>query len=63
MAVVASSFTLEHEQVDGSRWCAEVHQLADGSEQRFYYLLAAGDDAAAIMEERAAALDAAEDEG
>lgn len=63
MIVSSSSFTLEHEQIDGSRWCDERHQMSDGSEQRFYYLLAAGDDAEAIMRERADALNAVEGEG
>ena len=49
MPVLSSSYTLEHEQIDGSRWCLEVHETTRGPRE-FYYLLAAGDDAQAIME-------------
>lgn len=64
MPVTASSYALEHEQADGSRWCRETHQT-DGDPIEFYYLLAPGDDAEAIMNDRAAALnvEAAQNDG
>jgi len=55
-AVASSTCTLEHPQIDGSRWCTEVHVLEGGDTREFYYLLAPGDDADAIMRGRAEAI-------
>jgi hypothetical protein len=55
MPVTNSSFSLEHAQFDGSRWCREVHTVPEGMRE-FHYLLAPGDDALAIMQGRVASV-------
>lgn len=62
MAVTSSSYSLDPEQVDGSRWCREVHTVVDGVRE-LLYLLAPGDDPQSIMQGRVTAVnDALADE-
>ena len=56
MAIVSSTVSLEHAQIDGRRWAREVHTDHLGIQHIFDYLSEVGADTAAILAARAADL-------
>lgn len=45
MTIVSSTFTIdEHTQIDGRRWCLELHTTDTGEEITFHYLISDGED-------------------
>lgn len=56
MAIVSSTHTVGHEQVDGRRYVVELHTDSTGAVHMREYLAAAGADHAAIRDARAALL-------
>lgn len=58
MPVASSSFSLEHAQADGRRWCREVHTLTAGDPVEVYYLSPVGFDNQAAMTARVAQVNA-----
>lgn len=59
MAVVSSSFILDHPQADGRRYVTETHMLNVGTPKVVQYLAAIGADYASIMAGRVPIINAA----
>lgn len=57
MPIVNSTYTVEHEQRDGSRWVMETHTDSAGEQHSWYYRALAGTDYAAVLAEHAAIID------